>query len=83
MGSFLAPVTPPSPPTRVVWGKLSFFSALEAWFYRKLLVLRTLEAKFLKKKNLCGFMFGMKPGVMRGLHGENTTLTDRVEDCGK
>jgi hypothetical protein len=67
----------------VVWGKLAVFNALKAGFYRKLLVLRTLEAKFLKQKNLCGLVLGMEPGVTPRVHGENTTLTNRVADCKK
>jgi hypothetical protein len=67
----------------VVWGKLSVFNALEVWFYRKLPVLRTLEAKFLKTGNLCGLVFGMEPDAMPQVHGENTTPTNRVADWEK
>ena len=41
-------------PTRGVWNKLSIFNALEAWFYRKLFVLRSLEGKLMKTANLRG-----------------------------
>ena len=64
----------------MVWGKLAVFNELEAWFYRKLLVLKILEAKFLKKKNLCGIVSGMGPGAMPRVHGGNTTHTNRVVD---
>ena len=40
--------------------------------------MRNLEAKFLKKKNLRGVVFGMEPGATPRVHGENTTLTNRV-----
>jgi hypothetical protein len=42
----------PSPPG--VLGKYSLFKGLAAWIYRKHFVLRYLEPKYLKKKNLCG-----------------------------
>jgi hypothetical protein len=35
---------------------LAIFNALEAGFYRNLLALRNLEAKFLKTANLGGFV---------------------------
>jgi hypothetical protein len=62
---------PPSPPW-CVWGRL------EAGFYRKYLVLRNMEAKFIKKKNLRGFVFGMEPGATPRGSAEHTTLTNRV-----
>ena len=51
---------------------------LEAWFYRKLPVLRNLEAKFMKKKSLCGLVFGMEPGATPRVYAENTTIKDQV-----
>ena len=57
---------------------MSVFNALEGWFYPKLLVLRNLEAKFLKKKNLCGLVFGMEPDATPRVCAENTPITDRV-----
>jgi hypothetical protein len=53
---------------------------LEAGFYRKLLVLRTLEAKFLKNKSLCGLMLEREPGATPRVHRENTAPTNRVAD---
>ena len=69
---------PPSPPTRVVWGKLSVFNALAARFYRKSPFFRNLEAKFLVKKNLCGLVCEMELGAMPQVYAENTPITDRV-----
>jgi len=56
---------------------LSVFNALEAGFYRKLPVLRNLEAKFLKTENLRGLMFEMELGATLACV-ENTTLKDQV-----
>jgi hypothetical protein len=53
---------------------LSVFNALEAGFYRKLPVFKTLEAKFLKTGNLSGLVFGVEPGATPRVHAENTTL---------
>jgi hypothetical protein len=57
---------------------LPVFNALEAGFYRKLLVLRSLEAKFLKTGNLPGLVFGMEPGATPQVYAENTTFKDQV-----
>jgi hypothetical protein len=39
-----------------------------------------LEAKVLKKKNLCGLVFSIEPSVTPRVHAENTTLINRVAD---
>jgi hypothetical protein len=45
------------------WSKFSIFNRLEAWFTRKSVVLRNLEAKLLKKENLHGMICGDRAGV--------------------
>jgi hypothetical protein len=40
--------------------------------------MRNLEAKFMKKKSLCGLVFAMEPGATPGVYAENTPITDRV-----
>jgi hypothetical protein len=62
---------------------LPVFNGLEAGFYRKYPVLRNLEAKFLKMKNLCGPIRPMEPGSMPRVHAEKTTPTKRVADGEK
>jgi hypothetical protein len=57
---------------------LSVFNVLEEGFYRKLLVLRNLEAKFLKKNNLCGLIREMEPGATPRVYAESKTLKDQV-----
>lgn len=60
----------PSPPTptRGVWSKLPVFKGLEEGFYRKLVVLRSLEAKFMKTKNLLGLVRDMEPRTAPEVH---------------
>jgi hypothetical protein len=40
--------------------------------------LRNLEAKFMKKKSLCGLVFGMEPRATPRVYAENTTIKDQV-----
>jgi hypothetical protein len=50
---------------------LLLFNALGAGFYRKLVVLRNLEAKLLKTGNLGGLVCGVEPGAMPLVYTEN------------
>jgi len=45
------------------WSKFSIFNRLEAWFHRKLLVFKNLEARFLKPENLRELIYEKAPGA--------------------
>jgi hypothetical protein len=69
----------PSPP--VVLRKYSLFKALAALIYRKHFVLRYLEPKNLKTKNLCGRAHGAGPGEMpRRVCARDIALNYRLVD---
>jgi hypothetical protein len=57
---------------------VAVFNELEAWFTRKLVVLRNLEAKLLKMRNLRGLVCDLEPGLMLLVYAENTTHEDRL-----
>jgi hypothetical protein len=57
---------------------VAVFNELEAWFTRKLVVLRNLEAKLLKMVNLRGLVRDLEPGLMLLVYAENTTHEDRL-----
>ena len=57
---------------------MAVFNELEAWFTRKLVVLRNLEAKLLKMVNLRGLVRDLEPGLMLLVYAENTTHEDRL-----
>jgi hypothetical protein len=57
---------------------VAVFNELEAWFTRKLVVLRNLEAKLLKMRNLRGLVRDLEPGLMLLVYAENTTHEDRL-----
>jgi hypothetical protein len=59
----IRPGVPPPTPTWCVWGKSSVFNRLEAWFHRKLLVFKNLEARFLKPENLRELIYEKAPGA--------------------
>ena len=65
-------------PTLCVWNKLAIFNALEAGFYRKLFVLRNLEARFLKTGNLRGFVCEIEPGATPWVCARYTTPKPRL-----
>jgi hypothetical protein len=51
---------------------------LEAWFYRKLVVLRNLEAKLQKTDNLRGLICEIEPDAPPRIYLENKTPKDRL-----
>ena len=82
----LREIAPPYP-SRCVWSKLPVFNALGARFYRKPFVLSSLEAKFLKRANLRGWLremertrcreFDKKQGLER-VEGRAIAMTERL-----
>ena len=53
---------------------MAVFNGLQAWFYRKLVVLRNLEAKFLKTENLQGVPCGREPGAIPRVSAEKKLI---------
>jgi hypothetical protein len=63
---------------------LFLFNVLAAGFYYKYLVLRNLEARFLKTWNLGGFLCApQEPGATQRVDSENTTLKYMLADSRK
>jgi hypothetical protein len=73
---------PPSP-TWCVCNKFSVFNALETWFYRKLVVLRNLEARFLKTRNLRGPIYEIVPGTTLRGDAEKKAFQRQGSACGE
>jgi hypothetical protein len=61
--------------------QIGCFQQVEAGFTRKLVVLRNLEAKFMKTGDLCGPIHEIDPGATPRVYAENKASEDIRHGC--